>query len=94
MPDDTTPTPYTPTTDEVETHFHEWAAYLEKTEPGTYPFRTWQEAMHGFRRWLTAHDQDRDRLAKIVDEVRALADGDGLCVDAKTLRAILSGGRK
>lgn len=71
-------TPYTPTTDEVETHFHEWAAYLEKTEPGTYPFRTWQEAMYGFRRWLAAHDAAHDvelsRLRGVVEEVRAMVE--------------------
>ena len=59
---------YTPTTDEVETHFHEWAEYLEKTEPGTYPFRTWQEAMRGFRRWLAQHDAAL--LRKAADHIR------------------------
>ena len=49
---------YTPTDDEVETHFHEYAAHLEATEPGTYPFRTWEEALRGYRRWVAAHDAE------------------------------------
>lgn len=51
---------YVPTTDEVETAFHEFASALEAREPGTYPdapeFADWREAMHGFRRWLAEHD--------------------------------------
>lgn len=53
---------YTPTTDEVETAFHEFASALESKEPGTYPdapeFTDWREAMAGFRRWLEAHDAE------------------------------------
>lgn len=47
---------YVPTTDDVETAFHEFASWLESTSPGEYAeapeFADWQEAMHGFRRWL------------------------------------------
>jgi len=61
---------YTPSLDEVETHYHEWAAHLEATEPGTYPFRTWEEAMYGFRRWLAAHDAEL--RAEIAAQIRAV----------------------
>lgn len=47
---------YTPTTDDVETAFHQFASWLESTSPGEYEdapeFADWREAMHGFRRWL------------------------------------------
>lgn len=47
---------YVPTTDEVETGFHEFASWLETKYPGEYEqapeFADWREAMHGFRRWL------------------------------------------
>lgn len=47
---------YTPTTDEVETAFHEFASNLETEYPGTYEeapeFSDWKQAMYGFRRWL------------------------------------------
>lgn len=47
---------YVPTTDEVETGFHEFASWLETKHPGEYEqapeFADWREAMHGFRRWL------------------------------------------
>lgn len=46
---------YVPTTDEIETAFHEFASELESESPGEYEqapeFSDWREAMHGFRRW-------------------------------------------
>lgn len=48
-------TDYTPTTDEVETAFHEFASQLEQAQPGTYPapeFSDWIQAMYGFQRWM------------------------------------------
>jgi hypothetical protein len=60
--------PYTPTTDEVETAFHEFASLLEVDEPGTYPeapeFSDWREARDGFHRWLA----DMTRQAKADTE--------------------------
>ena len=63
---------YTPTDDEVETHFHEYAAHLEATEPGTYPFRTWEEALRGYRRWIAAHDAEV-RQAVLEEVIKKLA---------------------
>jgi len=48
-------TDYTPTTDEVQTAFHEFASQLEQDQPGTYPapeFSDWVQAMYGFQRWM------------------------------------------
>ena len=46
---------YTPTTDEVETAFHEFASELETAYPGSFEeapeFSNWKQAMYGFRRW-------------------------------------------
>lgn len=53
---------YVPTDDEVETAFHEFASWLETKYPGECEhapeFADWREAMHGFRRWLAAHDAE------------------------------------
>ena len=61
---------YVPTTDEVETGFHEFASWLETKYPGEYEqapeFADWREAMHGFRRWLA--EVERAAAAKALDE--------------------------
>jgi hypothetical protein len=52
---------YIPTTDEIETGFHEFASWLETKYPGEYEnapeFADWREAMHGFRRWLAENNR-------------------------------------
>lgn len=61
-----TPSEYTPTTEDIR------AAFMFALSKG-YGFIGWPcEAETMFDRWLAAHDADRDRLAQIVDEVRAL----------------------
>ena len=69
---------YVPTTDEVETAFHEFASWLETKYPGEYEsapeFADWLEAMHGFRRWLAA--LIREAKAEALEEA-SLAYGSG-----------------
>lgn len=66
-------TDYIPTTDEVETAFHEFVSELETNSPGEYPeapeFRDWREAMLGFRRWLA-----RERAQAKAEALRESAD--------------------
>lgn len=49
-------TDYIPTTDDVETAFHEYASELETNDPGNFPeapeFADWIQAMYGFQRWM------------------------------------------
>lgn len=61
---------YIPTTDDVETDFHEFASELEREYPGSYEeapeFSDWREAMYGFRRWIA--EETRKAREKAVDD--------------------------
>jgi hypothetical protein len=72
--DDTSPRPYTPTTDNVR---YWYAAQANR--------RDRDAARATVDRWLAAHDADHDRLARIVEEIKALCDEEES--EAKALHA-------